>query len=175
VLDQFAAAPFPPGYPTDRRTFYAPIDNVHGVLVFVVTAAQSSLDLAMYGFDDDELAAALTTKLKDPGVTVRLTLDSSEATGVHEKEILTSQSYPSSDIAIGTSEKGAIMHLKELIVDATILVTGSTNWSTSAQIDQDNQLTVAIDPVGAALAVARHSAIHASMLKQSAAPTGGNP
>ena len=56
VLDQFAAVPFPPDQPVDRRTFYAPIDDVHGALVYVIESAQRSIVVAMYGFDDDELA-----------------------------------------------------------------------------------------------------------------------
>jgi hypothetical protein len=164
VLDQFASAPFPPGYPTDRRTFYSPVDNVHGALKAVISAACRSVVLAMYGFDDDELAQIIKDKLVAENVYVQLTLDSSQASGVHEKTLLTGENYPISSIAIGRSEKGAIMHLKEGVIDGVIHFSGSTNWSTGGESLQDNQLTVEINPVAAAMATARIGAIHASML-----------
>src|ERR1039458_1544362 len=129
VLNQFAAAPFPPGTKPDRRTFYSPVDDVHGCLVYVLKQAQSSLVLAMYGFDDDELAGVLKEKLQAENVYVQLTLDSSQAGGVHEKKLLTDEAFPLSSVAVGRSERGAIMHMKEIVIDSSVLVTGSTNRS----------------------------------------------
>lgn len=164
VLDQYAAAAFPPGWPPDRRVFYSPVDDVHGALLAVVQSAQRSLVCAMYGFDDPDLANAMLEKLRDDSVYVQLTLDSSQAAGVHEKQLLAAEAWPASTVAVGRSEKGAIMHLKELVVDGVILVTGSTNWSTGGESLQDNQLTVEINPYTAAAAIARIGAIHAHML-----------
>ena len=148
VLDQYAAVPFPPGTPTDRRVFYSPVDDIHGALVHVLASARRSVVLAMYGFDDDDLAGIITRKLQDEKVYVQLTLDSSQAGGVHERAILSREHYPASTIAIGRSERGAIMHLKEVVVDGVVLVTGSTNWSGGGETKQDNQLTVELNPLG---------------------------
>jgi phosphatidylserine/phosphatidylglycerophosphate/cardiolipin synthase-like enzyme len=164
VLDHFAAVPFAPGTRTDSRTFYSPVDNVHGVLVTCIAAASRSLVVAMYGFDDDELAKAILEKLQAENVYVQLTLDSSQAGGVHEKVLLQTDAFPSSTVAVGRSEKGAIMHMKEVVIDGTILVTGSTNWSDGGETKQDNQLTVSLDPGACAAATARIGAIHANML-----------
>jgi hypothetical protein len=118
----------------------------------------------MYGFDDDELAQIIKDKLVAENVYVQLTLDSSQAGGVHERTLLTGEDYPISSVAIGRSEKGAIMHLKEGVIDGVVHFSGSTNWSTGGESLQDNQLTVEINPVAAAMATARIGAIHASML-----------
>lgn len=170
VLDRYKTAPLSPSYPQHLRTFYSPVDNVHDALCYLLNSAQQSLVVAMYGFDDDQFAGIVKAKLSQPDCFVQLTLDSSQAAGVHEKALLAQQNYPASSIAVGRSERGAIQHLKMVVIDGVFTVTGSTNWSTSGETLQDNQLTVIADPYVAAEARARIDAVHANMLSKKENP-----
>ena len=169
-LDKFKAAPFPPGYPDTTRTFYSPVDQVHDALKALLQSANRSIVVAMYGYDDPELNSVLQSALNDENMYVQMSLDSTQAAGKSEHELLApwlNQKIGNS-IAIGHSEKAAIMHLKMVIIDGVDVITGSTNWSTGGESRQDNQLTVIRDPYVCTEARSRIDIIHDSMLKQMA-------
>jgi len=173
ALDKYKSnvdTPFPPGYPDNVRAFYSPVDNVHGALVDLIDSAASSIIVAMYGYDDRELNEIINEKLAGGDVFVSMSFDSSQAGGVNEREILAAwmNDDRGNSIAIGRSAKGAIMHMKVVIIDGVDVITGSTNWSAGGQSKQDNQLIVVRDPLVAAEARSRIDMIHDGMLKQMA-------
>jgi len=176
-LDKFKATPFVSGYPDAARTFYSPVDQVHEALKALLASATKSLVVSMYGYDDDELDQAIRGKLGSDKIFVQLSLDKSQSAGAHEKAILAKwqNNAIGNSIAIGRSEHGAIMHMKMVIIDGLDVVTGSTNWSTSGESDQDNQLTVIRDALVAAEARSRVDIIHDGMLKQMAQPPKKTP
>ena len=174
-LDIFKVTSPPTGYPANMRTFYSPEDYVPQVLQSVISSVSKSVVVAMFAYDDDVLAAMLDTALKNPSIYVQITLDQSQAIGAHEKAILAkyANEMKGNSVAIGTSEKGAIMHRKMVIVDGLWRISGSTNWSTSGETQQDNELTVIRDALVCAEARPILDIEHDSALKKMAAgPTG---
>lgn len=173
---QAAIGEFPTGTPSNVVTLFSPDDDIHGALVALIGSARQSLVVAMYGFDDDALARSIKGKMADPNMFVQLSFDSSQAGGVHERELLAAMQYPGNMVAFGRSERGAIMHLKMFIIDGRYVGEGSTNWSDSGETKQDNHLTVVDDATHAARARTKCDLIHATMLKQmsgkSIAPDG---
>jgi phosphatidylserine/phosphatidylglycerophosphate/cardiolipin synthase-like enzyme len=164
-----AAGRFLDGYPADERSFFAPRDDVHGVLVALLGCAQHSVVVNMFGYDDDELNAIIQEKLADEKIYVQMSLDRSQAAGAHEKQILATWANDAfgNSIAIGTSSvHNAISHLKVVIVDGVYTVKGSTNWSLSGEQQQDNELTISRSAVIAAETRAILDLNHDFMLKQ---------
>jgi phosphatidylserine/phosphatidylglycerophosphate/cardiolipin synthase-like enzyme len=164
------------GYPDDQRTFFAPRDNVHGLLVAVIGSAQHSIVVNMFGYDDDELNKIIQSKLANENVYVQMSLDRSQSTGAHEKQILATWANNAfgNSIAIGTSSvHNAISHLKIVIVDGVYTVKGSTNWSLSGEQQQDNELTLSRNAVIAAETRAVLDLNHDFMLKQMAGSAAG--
>jgi len=124
----------------------------------------------MYGFADGHMVSVLRHHARDPKMIVTLSLDSSQAGGESEKALLEKlkNDLGGNSIAIGRSEKGAISHDKLMVVDGLYLVTGSTNWSFGGEAEQDNQLTLARDPIACAEARAVIDLDHDLMLKRMA-------
>jgi hypothetical protein len=163
---------WPVGYPAEFRDFFSPQDGpgIHALLVQLIRAAKKSVVLNMFGYDDEEIDAEIHKHSHNPGIYLQMSLDSSQAKGVHEKQLLAKWNNDGvgNSIAIGQSARHAISHLKVLIVDGEYVVTGSTNWSISGEEKQDNQLTV----LRSAIVAAGYRAIldinHTEMLKQMA-------
>jgi len=164
------------GYPDDQRTFFAPRDNIHALLVALIGSAQHSIVVNMFGYDDDELNKIIQAKLADQTVYVQMSLDRSQSLGAHEKQILASWANDGfgNSIAIGTSSlHNAISHLKIVIVDGVYTVKGSTNWSLAGEQQQDNELTLSRNAVIASETRAVLDLNHDFMLKQMAGSTAG--
>lgn len=122
----------------DLRLFFVGRDNVHEVLKHVLSRVSVSLYLNMFGFDDDELNDILMEKALDPNITMLITLDKSQAGGVHEKKLIESdvaknpEAY-NTHFVVGQSSTHQISHTKGFVADGKVAGEGSTNWSSSGE------------------------------------------
>src|SRR2546423_1534470 len=112
----------------------------------------------------------IRAKLKSEHVYVQMSLDKSQAGGVHERDLLAQWDHDKfgNSIAIGSSSKSAISHLKICIIDGVYTIKGSTNWSLSGEQKQDNEMTISRNAVIAAETRALLDINHDWMLKQMA-------
>lgn len=168
-LDQFRSrGDLPQGYPANIRRFFSPVDNVHGALLALLRGVQHSLKVNMYGYDDDDANAQILLLINHPGILVQMSLDKTQAGGVHEKKLLASLPGDSIgfSLAIGQSAKHAISHLKVAVIDGLWVIQGSTNWSDSGESKQDNEMTVICDPYIAAETAGILDFNHHEMLRQ---------
>jgi hypothetical protein len=175
-----------PGF-GDHYLFMVGRDDVHGILLHLIKAETMTFKLAMFGYDDDELNAAILELLDNPNVRVQITLDKSQAGGVHERKILADNASKGAawynSVAVGQSATHQISHSKGgVLVGQGIGFEGSTNWSASGEgagikLDpkvkpeagykaQNNTLLVSTNPVFLARFAARLDTEHITALQQ---------
>ena len=123
----------------DFHLFYVGRDDVHDILKYLLERVSTSLYLNMFGYDDDELNAQCMRCATDGSVTTVITLDKSQAGGVHEKTILASDvaqdaSAFNAHFAVGQSATSQISHTKGGVLDGKVGFEGSTNWSSRAKV-----------------------------------------
>lgn len=74
----------------DFHLFYVGRDDIHDILKYLLSRVSTSLYLNMIGYDDDELNSQCMRCARDATITTVITLDKSQAGGMHEKTILAS-------------------------------------------------------------------------------------
>jgi len=126
-----------PGY-GDHYLFFAGRDDVHGILLKLLTSETMGLKMNMFGYDDDELNSAILTLMKNPNVAVQGTLDKTQAAGVHERALLAADEANDpgfyNSFVVTASETGQISHTKGGVLTGQGLGwEGSTNWSASGE------------------------------------------
>jgi hypothetical protein len=92
----------------------------------------------MFGYDDDELNEIIMGLAMNPNILVQITLDKSQAGGVHEKKLLDADRAASladfnTHFVVGTSATHQISHTKGGVIDGVLAWNGSTNLSASGE------------------------------------------
>lgn len=155
-------------WPPDVRSFFSPRDAcIPQVLQQMIGAARASVKVNMYGYDDPSLDAILHSKAAVPGFCFQMSLDKSQSQGLHEKALVAPwASSLGTSVAVGTSIKNAISHLKVCVIDGLYVLSGSTNWSSSGETRQDNELMVHRNAALASMYGSVLDSNHAAMLLQ---------
>lgn len=129
---------YSPNASRDFHLFFVGRDDVHEILKYVLSRVSVSLYVNQFGFDDDDINDLLMAKATDPHITMLVTLDKSQAGGVHEKRLLDADRQRSlaefnTHFVTGQSETHQISHTKGFVADGIVAAEGSTNWSASGE------------------------------------------
>lgn len=129
---------YSPAASKDFHLFYVGRDDVHDILKHIISRVTVSLYLNMFGYDDDELNDMIMEIVHNPHITCVITLDKSQAGGVHEKRLLDSDVAKDPEgyrthFVIGNSATHQISHTKGFVADGIVGAEGSTNWSNSGE------------------------------------------
>ncbi len=139
LLLPFLLAPPAPA----SEVYFSPIGGVRQRLVRAIDGSQSSIDVAVYNLTARELAEALRAA-KIRGVRIRVLVDRERL----EAGLSSIRGLRASGIAVrslGVPEQ-SLMHHKFAIFDDRLLVTGSYNWTNSAEHANYENLLVLDDP-----------------------------
>ena len=123
------------------NNYFTPPPQGQTILTALLTQAKTSVRAWIYSINLQSLAEALIT-LHTHGIDVQCVCDP-------ETEVAANQPIKSmcqAGIACWTDHTVELMHTKACLIDATTLVTGSWNWTTQADNEQDNALLITDDP-----------------------------
>ena len=115
-------------------------DNPQKEIIKNTNQSEAFINIAMYIFTDKEIALPLI-KARERGVKVRLYLDKDQFDYKYSQSCFLVQK----GIKIRISSNNYIMHHKFAIIDNSILLTGSYNWTFSASNRNDENLMVIDD------------------------------
>lgn len=113
--------------------------DAEGALINVISSANHSLDIAIYSFTDQKVADAVLSA-RSRGVSVRVITDKQESGGKYQKKVL--QKLISDSIPVRINTHKGLMHLKVSIADNSTVTTGSFNYTTGAQENNDEVFVV---------------------------------
>jgi len=126
-----------PGY-GDHYLFMVGRDDVHSILLSLLTSETMGLKFNMFGYDDQDLNDAIMALVRNPDVAVQASLDRSQAGGVHERAILAADEAADPEFynsfVILQSATHQISHTKGGVLTGQGLgFEGSANWSASGE------------------------------------------
>ena len=116
-----------------QEVHYSPEEDLARIDVTLISEAKTSIDFASYALTDREIIQALTGA-DHRGVAIRIVLDP------RERHDFVALGDLSDNVRI--KRGGPYMHLKAYSIDGQLLRTGSANFSTSGEHQQDNDLVI---------------------------------
>ena len=120
------------------ETYFSPDDGVADAIVDIISDADESIYFMAYSFTSDPISEAIQGRARD-GVTVAGVLDYSQMRSNQGGEYDT---FAQAGYDVRTDGIKGLMHHKVFIIDEKIVITGSYNFSRSAEERNDENILV---------------------------------
>ena len=120
--------------------FSEPGADVEDIIVNYIRTAHHQVLIQAYGFTSDAIFEVLDS-LHQNGVEVSIILDRSNESSAHSKL----KSLKKEKIFTMIDDKAAIAHSKIIIIDESLVITGSYNWTEHSKKNVEN-IVVISDP-----------------------------
>jgi hypothetical protein len=127
------------------EVYFSPFGGIQDLIISKINSAQSKIDVAMYAFTNEELAFALV-RANNRGIETRVILDGrfienefSKDEFLYDRGIrlkVNVNNIPGTEINYGR------MHHKFAIIDDKVVITGSYNWTSSAEKNNYENLLI---------------------------------
>lgn len=131
-------APRPQGYNAPSApisAYFSPSPEPEKAIIQALHSAQQSVHIALYQLTDPEIAQALID-ISKRGIELKVLLDDEPSNG-SKRCLLLSASIP-----VKQYVDSGIMHHKFAVIDSALVITGSYNWTTSAQTRNEENLLI---------------------------------
>ena len=112
------------------EVYFSPEGNVRANIVKAIGESKTSIDLAIFDLTSEDIKIALEGAQKR-GVKVRIIADNRQSKGPHS--MVPGLVEAGLDVKITRGKGRGIMHNKFAIFDGKLMVTGSYNWTASAE------------------------------------------
>lgn len=124
---------------TNVEVYFSPDDGVAARLVDLLNGAQKSIYFLAYSFTSNDLGEAMRARA-DAGVTVAGVMDDNQVESNTGSEYDPFQ-QAGLDVRLDGNENG-LMHHKVIIIDESIVITGSYNFTSSAEERNDENVFI---------------------------------
>jgi phosphatidylserine/phosphatidylglycerophosphate/cardiolipin synthase-like enzyme len=123
------------------ETYFAPEDRVQNEIIAEIAEAERRIDFMMFSFTSEPLSEALLMRMLD-GVYVRGIMEKSQA----GQEASRDEFLALRGAEIYIDENADTFHHKAIIIDEQTVITGSYNYSASAERENDENVLIIESP-----------------------------
>ena len=120
-----------PAAAATQEAYFSPNGHIKSRIIDEITSAKDSIDIAVFNITSLGIRTALK-KAKKKGLQIRILADQGESEGLHSIVGSLMQDGFKVKLVKGRGENG-LMHNKFAIFDHQLLLTGSYNWTETAE------------------------------------------
>ncbi|WP_457568718.1 phospholipase D family nuclease [Desulfurobacterium sp.] len=121
------------------KPYFSPRGGCTGALIKEIGKARNTIDAAIYSFTSKKIARAFI-KAHKRGVKVRIIID--QGTAKSRRCVAPLLEKAGVPVRFKRGSGGGLMHNKFAVIDGKTVITGSFNWTVSAEKRNDENLVV---------------------------------